>query len=104
MTVAPRASPIRSTPQAQGVAAPCEDGQPVRCYERSPRPFRICLAAATFSSLPPRGTSGGRVGESLSYLLTTISPPLPGPLLPCGRRGSRATLNTYPAVAELQLT
>src|SRR5580765_5618550 len=24
---------------------------------------RTCLAAATFASLPPRGTSGGRVGE-----------------------------------------
>src|SRR5262245_48925200 len=44
------------------------------------------LAAATLFSLPPRGTSGGRVGESLFCEVVPCpepveGPPLPGPLL-----------------------
>src|SRR5205823_6659798 len=49
-------------------------------------------------SLSPRGTSGGRVGEGGVRASVGDAPPLPGPLLPRGRRGRRdnsETPNTY---------
>src|SRR5437762_895300 len=58
----------------------------------------MCLAYSPSFSLSPRGTSGGRGGEGGVRASLGDAPPLPGPLLPWGRRGRRDNgerLNTY---------
>src|SRR5439155_20748934 len=58
----------------------------------------MCLAYSPSFSLSPRGTSGWRVGEGGVRASLGDAPPLPGPLLPWGRRGRRdnsESLNTY---------
>ncbi len=58
-------------------------------------------------SLSPRGTTGGRVGEGGVRALLGDAPPLPGPLLPQGRRGRRdkgESLNRYSHTAAIQRT
>jgi hypothetical protein len=66
-------------------------------------PRRYVFSVFRNFSLSPRGTSGGRVGEGGVRASVDDAPPLPGPLLPQGRRGRRdngETLNTYASQGE----